>query len=238
MAGHNKWSQIKHKKAKLDAKRGKAFTKVIKEITVSAKEGGGDPATNAQLRQLVEKAKGVNMPLENITRAIKRGTGELPGVHYEACTYEGYGPHGIAVMVDTLSDNKNRTVADLRRLFTKGGGSLGESGSVAWMFKRMGVIRGSSNTMTEDKLMEALIDFDITDIRHDGVLFSVFCEPKSLDVVKKAVAAAGINVESAELEWVSHNPTPLDDAKSAKAVEFLSTLHDHDDVQNVYTTLA
>lgn len=237
MAGHNKWSQIKHKKAKEDSKRGKAFTKLIKEIIVSAKEGGGDPSGNAHLRQLIEKAKHINMPQENITRAIKRGTGELAGVHYEPFTYEGYGPHGIAVMVETLSDNKNRTVADLRQLLSKNNGNLGESGSVSWMFKKMGVIRGSSS-LSEDELLELLIEHDIEDIKKDDAFVSIFCDPKSLDHVKKAINPSDMKVESAELEWVAQQHTELPDEQSDKAVHFLSAIEDHDDVQNVYTTLA
>ncbi len=237
MSGHNKWSQIKHKKAKEDSKRGKAFTKLIKEITVSAREGGGDPSGNARLRQLIDKAKDINMPHENTMRAIKRGTGELPGIHYESFTYEGYGPYGIAVIVETLSDNKNRTVADLRQLFTKGSGNLGESGSVGWMFKKMGVVRGTGS-MTENTLFEALIEHDIADIKRDGTFFSVFGNPKSLATIKKAAQEAGLKVDSAELEWVAQTTTELADAQTEKAVDFLSTLHDHDDVQNVYTNLA
>lgn len=237
MAGHNKWSQIKHKKAKEDSKRGKAFTKLIKEIIVSAKEGGGDPSGNAHLRQLIDKAKHINMPQDNITRAIKRGTGELAGVHYEPYTYEGYGPHGIAVMVETLSDNKNRTVADLRKLFSKNNGNLGESGSVSWMFKKMGVIRGTSN-LSEDALLEALIEYDVEDIKKDGTFVSIFCDPKSLNAVKKAINPSDMKIESAELEWVAQQHTDLSDDRSDKAVQFLSTIEDLDDVQNVYTTLA
>ncbi len=237
MAGHNKWSQIKHKKAKEDAKRGKAFTKLIKEITVVAREGGGDPGTNARLRALVEKAKEINMPAENTKRAIKRGTGELPGVHYEPAVYEGYGPFGIAILVDTLSDNKNRTVADLRRLFSKTGGTLAESGAVSWMFNRLGVVRASGNT-TEDQLMEALLEFDVEDIRSDENFFSVFCDPKSLEKIKKIIKEQGLTIESAELEWVAKNRTQLSEDETKKAVEDLSALDDHDDVQNVFTNLA
>ncbi len=237
MAGHNKWSQIKHKKAKEDSKRGKAFTKLIKEIIVTAKEGGGDVSGNAHLRQLIDKAKQINMPQENITRAIKRGTGELEGVHYEPFTYEGYGPYGIAVMIETLSDNKNRTVADLRKLFSKNNSNLGESGSVSWMFKKMGIIRGSS-PLSEDELLEKLLDYNVTDIKKDGTFVSIFCDPKALDRVKKAINKNDITIESAELEWVAQTTINLSDAQSEKAVQFLSTLHDHDDVQNVYTTLA
>lgn len=237
MAGHNKWSQIKHKKAKEDAKRGKAFTKLIKEITVAARAGGSDAQTNARLRHLMEKAKEINMPQENVTRAIKRGTGELPGVNYESYTYEGYGPFGVSVMIEALTDNKNRTVADLRHLFQKGNGSLGESGSVNWMFQHMGVVRGTG-ALSEDALLEALLEYTITDIKQDGDFFSVFCDATSLDAVKKAAQAAGLQIDSAELEWVAQNSTALTDEQTEKAVEFLSTLQDHDDVQNVYTNLA
>jgi YebC/PmpR family DNA-binding regulatory protein len=237
MSGHNKWSQIKHKKAKEDAKRGKAFTKLIKEITVATREGGGDPATNARLRHLVEKAKDINMPQDNIARAIKRGTGELPGVHYEAYTYEGYGPFGIAVMIETLSDNKNRTVADLRHVFSKGNGNLAESGAVSWMFKRLGVIRGNG-TLPEDQLLEALLEYNIVDVKHEGNNFTILVDGPSLDAVKKAAKQVGLTLESADLEWVAHNSTPLTEEQSEKAVEFLSSLQDHEDVQNVYTNLA
>ncbi|TET34728.1 YebC/PmpR family DNA-binding transcriptional regulator [Candidatus Dependentiae bacterium] len=237
MAGHNKWSQIKHKKAKEDSKRGKAFTKLTKEISVAAREGGGDLEANARLRQLVDKAKYINMPQENIVRAIKRGTGEMPGVHYEPYTYEGYGPFGIAIVIETLSDNKNRTVADLRHIFLKGNGTLGESGSVSWMFKKMGVVRGTSNK-SEDDLIEALLEYDITDIKQDGTFFSIFCNPKSLAEVKKAAQATSMKIDNAELEWVAQTTTELTDVQTAKAVDLLSTLQDHDDVQNVYTNLA
>ncbi len=237
MSGHNKWSQIKHKKAKEDAKRGKAFTKLIKEHTVAAREGGGDPAANARLRQLMDKAKDINMPQENVARSIKRGTGELPGVNYESYIYEGYGPFGIAVMIETLTDNKNRTVADLRHSFTKGSGTLGEAGSVSWMFKKMGVVRGTGS-MSEDELFEAMLAYDITDLKNDDNFFSIFSDPKSLEVIKKAAQEAGLKIDSAEQEWVAHNTIKLDDAQTEKAVEFLSTLQDHDDVQNVYTNLA
>lgn len=237
MSGHSKWSTIKRKKGLIDAKRGKAFTKLIKEITVAARIGGGDPAGNPRLRLLLEKAKEINMPLDNSTRAIKKGTGELPGTNYEQFTYEGYGPSGIAVLVETLSDNKNRTVADLRRLFSSSGGNLGETGSVSWMFERQGVIKGSGNT-TEEVLLEALLDFDIKDIKMDEGFFEVFCDPKGLETVKQALLKMGLKVESAELEMVPKTPTELAEAQSEKAYEFLEELDDHDDVQNVYTNLA
>lgn len=238
MAGHSKWANIRHKKGREDAKRGKAFTKLIKEVTVVARTGGGDPDHNPKLRQLIEKAKEINMPKENIERAIKKGTGELPGVHYEAISYEGYGPNGIAVLVETLTDNKNRTVADMRRLFSSKGGSLGESGSVSWMFERRGVIRAQDGSITEDELLEKLIDFDIVDITKDENLFSIVCNVKSLEEVKQAVASLNLTVESSDLEWVPKTATTLPDDQAQKAYVFLSSLDDHDDVQNVYTNLA
>ena len=164
MSGHSKWSTIKHKKAKSDAKRGKVFTKLIREITVAAKEGGGDPVGNARLRLVIEKAKEANMPQDNIIRAIKKGTGELEGVSYEPATYEGYGPQGVAVIVETLSDNKKRTVSDVRHLFSKLGGTLGESGSVAWMFEHRGVVRVACNGLTEDDILEKMLDYAIDDV--------------------------------------------------------------------------
>lgn len=239
MSGHSKWANIKHKKAAMDAKRGKAFTRLSKEISISARVSGGDLAANPRLRQLVDKARDINMPMDTITRAIKRGTGELPGVHYEAHTYEGYGPHGIAVIVETLTDNKNRTVADIRRLFTKGSGSLGETGSVNWMFKKLGVVRATSDgSITEDQLLEQLIEFDVKDITSEDNLFVITCEPKSLDEVKQGMHNAGLKIESADLEWVAQNPTDLEGSQAERAMAFLDELEEHDDVQNVYANLA
>jgi len=238
MSGHSKWSTIKRKKAVIDAKRGKSFTKLIREISVAARTGGGDPSGNPRLRTLLDKAKAINMPMDNTMRAVKKGTGELPGTQYEPHTYEGYGPHGIAVIVDTLSDNKNRTVAEMRHLFSAQGGSLGETGSVNWMFERMGVIQTQPSTMSEDTLLEKLLDYEINDIKNDDNHYAIYCNSKSLDCVKRAVEAAGLKVESAELEWVAKTPAELDDSSAEKAMEFLSELEDLDDVQNVYTNLA
>lgn len=237
MAGHSHWATIKHKKAKEDAKRGLAFTKIIKEITVAARVGGGDPAGNPRLRLLLEKAKDLNMPLENAQRAIKKGTGELPGVSYEEYTYEGYGPYGIAVMIDTLSDNKNRTVAELRRLLSENGGNLADSGSVAWMFERLGVIRAAT-TKTEDELLELLLDHDIKDLSIDNGTVEITSEIKAVEPIKKVLLDSGIKIESAEIEWVAKNTVPLSGEQATKAYDFLSALQDHDDVQNVYTNLA
>lgn len=239
MSGHSKWSTIKHKKAIVDSKRGKAFTKLIKEITVAARIGGGDTSGtgNPRLRTLLEKAKAINMPLDNAVRAIKKGTGELPGVHYEQYIYEGYGPEGIAVIVETLTDNKNRTVGELRHAFTSKSGNLAETGAVNWMFEKMGALKGKADKLTEDDLLEMLLDFDIADLSIDEGTFFITCNPKSLDLVKQALINKNINVESAELEWTPKTTVKLDELASEKAYEFLTYIEDLDDVQNVYTNL-
>lgn len=236
MAGHNKWSQIKHKKAKEDSKKSKVYTKIIKEITMAARENGGNPNLNPRLRLLLEKGKQANMPIENAMRAIKKGTGELPGVAYEACTYEGYAPYGIAVMVDAITDNKNRTIAEFRRLFSDNGGTLGEAGTVGWMFEKLGVVNALGTT-TEDELLELLIDYDIKNIEINENNITIYCEIKSLEDIKLAVEKAGLKIESSGLEWVAKSTVELPENKAEKVLEFLSTLQDHDDVENVYTNL-
>ena len=236
MAGHNKWSQIKHKKAKEDEKKGKAFTKIIKEITMTARENGGNPDLNPRLRLLLEKGKEANMPLENAIRAIKKGTGELPGVRYEEYTYEGYAPHGIAVMVDAITDNKNRTIAEFRRLFMENGGTLGEAGSVGWMFEKLGAVT-AKGTLTEDELLESLIEYEVKDIENNDDSYTVYCEIKALESIKEAVEKAGLKIESSGLEWIAKNSTELPEAKIEKVFEFLSAIQDHEDVKNVYTNL-
>jgi len=237
MSGHSKWATIKHKKAKEDSKRGKVFTKLIREITVAAREGGGDINGNARLRLIIEKAKAVNMPQDNMARAIKKGAGGVEGgAQYEASTYEGYGPFGVAVMVETLTDNKNRTVSDLRHIFTKASGGLAENGAVSWMFGRNGVLRVTGQ-LTEDQLIEKLLDYDIEDIRCDDNIFTITCAPQSLDMVKKALEALQIKVEVAQLEWVAKNTVALDELKEEAVYKFLESLDDLDDVQNVYANL-
>lgn len=239
MSGHSKWSTIKHKKAKEDAKRGKVFTRLIKEITVAAREGGGDPTSNARLRMIIDKAKAANMPAENITRAIKRGTGELAGVSYEEAVYEGYGPHGVAVIVETLSDNKKRTVASVRHLFSKLGGSLGESGSVAWMFEHKGVIKFSANNLSEDEILEKLLEYNVEDVELIDGIASVVCDMSDLESVKKGIEALGVKVEAADIEWVPKNKMTLEQAEQEEKVyKFLEALEELDDVQNVYANLA
>lgn len=236
MAGHSKWANIKHKKSKEDAKRGQVFTKIVKEITVCAK-AGGIPENNPQLRQLIEKAKEANMPAENIIRAVKKGTGELPGVAYESISYEGYGPGGTAIIIEALTDNKNRTVADLRHIFGRHNGNLAETGSVNWMFEKLGVIRGTIKNKTEDDLLEALMDYDIKDIAIDENLATITTSMQSLFQVKDALVKLDMKVEHAELEWVAKNNLSVDAEIEEKAFGLFEALEDNDDVQNVYSNL-
>lgn len=237
MAGHSKWANIKHKKAKEDAKRGKEFTKLVREITIAAKSGG-DVAGNPRLRHLVDKAKDINMPQDNIQRAIKKGTGELPGVTYESMTYEGHGPSGTAIMVEVLTDNKNRAVADLRAIFTRGGGHLAETGSVNWMFEHLGIVRAVLKSgMTADSLFESLIDFDIADISvHDNIV-TVSMPVVSLHEVTEAIKKLGLKIEESQIEWVAKNLLSLDIEAEEKAFHLLEKIEEYDDVQNVYTNI-
>lgn len=237
MAGHSKWANIKHKKAKEDASRGKAFTKLIKEITVVARDGGGDPSGNPRLRTLVDKAKQINMPQDNIKRAIQKGTGELPGVSYEQMMYEGYGPAGIAIMLEVLTDNKNRAVAEVRSTFTKKGGNLAANGSVSWMFSQKGVVKATGTTLTEDELLEKLLDFDVEDVQKEEDLFYITCDMKALEEVKQGIIEAGLSIESAEIEWVAKDKADLSEADAEKAYEFLEALESLEDTQNVYSNI-
>lgn len=237
MSGHSKWATIKHKKAKEDAKRGKLFTKLIKEISVAARQGGGDPDGNPRLRTLLDKAKEINMPLENSQRAIKKGTGELPGVAYEHYQYEGYGPGNSAVIIDVLTDNKNRAIAELRALFTRKGGVLADSGAVSWMFDKLGVVHVASQDLTEDKLLEILLTHDVKDIYKEDSTFVVTCDIKALDEVKHALTTAGYAIESAEVEWVPKDTLDVGKETEEKAYEFLGAIEELDDVQNVYTNV-
>ncbi len=238
MSGHSKWSTIKHKKAKEDSKRGKLFTKLIKEITIAARLGGGDPNGNPRLRLLLDKAKEINMPAENSQRAIKRGTGELPGVSYERYTYEGYGPGSIAVIIEMLTENKNRAIAELRALFNRKNGIVAESGAVGWMFDKLGVLHAQSKGVTEDTLIDSLLAFDIKDISLDNDTFTITCDPRALEEVKHCLTKLGLKVENAELEWVPKTTLELSNELETKAHDFLGAIEDLDDVQNVYTNLA
>lgn len=238
MSGHSKWSTIKHKKAKEDAKRGKIFTKLIREITVAAKHGGGDPEGNPRLRLIIEKSKSVNMPQDNIARAIKKGVGGLDGVNYEESTYEGCGPHGTAVIVEVLSDNKNRTVADVRHIFTKMGGRLAETGAVSWMFEHKGVVHAQSGSMTEDALLELLLEYAVDDVVLNDGVFTITCAISDLESVKKAIDQVKLKVEHAGIEWVAKTSVKLDSSEHEDAVvKMLEALEDLDDVQNVYSNL-
>ena len=239
MSGHSKWSTIKHKKAKEDAKRGKVFTKLIREITVVSRDGGGDPAGNARLKAILEKAKAANMPQDNITRAIKKGTGELEGESYESSVYEGYGPYGVAVIVETLTDNKKRTVSAIRHIFSKMGGNLGELGSVLWMFERKGVIRFSAGDFNEDEIMEKVLDFDAEDVKVIDAVVSVVSDIKDLDKLKEGVKGCGFQIESADVEWVAKNPVSLENSDQEERVfKLLESLEDMDDVQHVCSNLS
>ena len=235
MSGHSKWSTIKHKKAAQDAKRGKIFTKLIKEITVAARLGGGDPAANPRLRAAIEAAKAQNMPKNNIERAIKKGTGELEGVSYEEVTYEGYGPGGVAVLVETITDNRQRTVAEVRHIFAKRGGSMGEPGSVAWIFEKKGLIVIEKSKVDEDTLMDAALEAGAEDIQDSGTEWEIETRPENLEKVKKALEDAGIEILSAEVSMVPSNTIDIQDEKQAEQLmKLMNALEDNDDVQHVY----
>ena len=235
MSGHSKWSSIKHKKAATDAKRGKIFTKVIKEITVAARMGGGDLETNPRLRSAVQAAKSENMPKDNIERAIKKGTGELEGVNYEEIIYEGYGPGGAAVLVESLTDNKNRTVADIRSIFGKNGGNLGENGCVAWMFDKKGYIAIERSAADEDSLMETALEAGAEDIKEDNDNYEVISEPGDFEAIKEAIDQASIPYIDAEVTMLPQNTTNLTGKEAEQMVRLMEMLEDCDDVQKVYT---
>ena len=235
MAGHSKWANIRRRKGAVDVKRGKIFTKLAKEITVAARMGGGDIDANPRLRSAVAAAKTENMPKDNWERAIKKGTGELEGVSYEESTYEGYGPGGAAVFVESLTDNKNRAVAEIRHIFSKRGGSLGESGCVAWMFDKKGVIAVEKSEADEEKLMEVALEAGAEDVRDGGEQFEVISAPSDFEAVRTAVEAAGIAFASAEVTMVPQNTTPVEGRDAEKMVDLMEALDDCDDVQKAYT---
>jgi YebC/PmpR family DNA-binding regulatory protein len=238
MAGHSKWANIKHRKAAADAKKGKVFTRLIKEITVAAKHGGGDPDSNPKLRLMLDKARDANMTKDSVTRAIQRGTGELEGVSYEEARYEGYGPGGAAVMVDCLTDNRTRTIAEVRHAFTKAGGNIGADGSVAFQFKHCGQFVFAPGA-SEDRIMEAALDAGAEDVvtNNDGSI-EVLSAPGDFDKVKAALEKATLKPEAAEVTMKALNETELAGAEADKMQALLDALEDLDDVQNVYTTAA
>lgn len=235
MSGHSKWATIKRKKAATDSARGKVFTKIIKEITISARDGGGDPDANPRLRLAIQTAKGSNMPQDNIIRAIKKGTGELEGVKYEEITYEGYAPGGIAMIIESVTDNKNRTVAELRHLISKKNGNLGESGSVAWMFDRKGVITVEKAGANEDDLMELILEAGADDLKTEGDYFEVVCPLESFEKTRKAIEDKGYKIDSASLQYIAKDLLPVDANKADEVIRCIEAIEDNDDVQNVFT---
>lgn len=235
MAGHNKWSSIKHKKGAADAKRGKVFTKLIKEITVAARMGGGDIDSNPRLRTAVNSAKAQNMPKDNLERAIKKGTGDLEGVDYEEIMYEGYGPGGVAVFVECLTDNKNRTIADVRYIFSKAGGNIGTDGCVAWMFDKKGLISIAKEDSDENTLMEIALEAGAEDVKDEGDCFEIITDPADFDTVKEAVEAADIKIEMAEVTMIPQTQTSLEGKEAEQMIRFMEALDDCDDIQKFYT---
>lgn len=235
MSGHSKWSTIKRKKGAIDAKRGKIFTKLIKEITVAARMGGGDVEANPRLRSAVLSAKSENMPKDNIERAIKKGTGGLEGVSYEEILYEGYGPGGVAVLVETMTDNKNRTVADVRHYFSKSGGNLGESGCVAWMFDKKGVITVDKETISEEKLLEMALEAGAEDVVEEDSTFQIITSPEDFNEVTENLEKAGVQHLEASISMVPKNTVDVAEEKTARSLmKLLENLEDHDDVQKVH----
>lgn len=234
MSGHSKWSTIKHKKGAADAKRGKLFTKIIREITMAAKAGGGNTDTNPSLRMVVLKAKAANMPSDNIEKAIKKGTGELEGVNYEEITYEGYGAQGTAVYVECLTDNKNRTAADIRSIFTKNNGTMAGQGSVAWMFEKKGLIQIPGAQMEEDKVMELALNAGAEDFVSSEGAYEVKTSPHDFEKVKEALVKAGLKPDSAEVTMIPKNTVEVDEAHAKSVLNLMEALEDNDDVQHAY----
>ncbi len=235
MSGHSKWSTIKRKKGAADAKRGKIFTKLIKEITIAAREGGGDLAANPRLRLAVDNAKAANMPADNIERAIKKATGELEGVTYLELTYEGYASGGIAIIIEVATDNKNRTVADVRHIFSKHGGSMGETGSVAWMFDRKGMISLPSIDSTEEEIMDIALEAGAEDLQTEEGYFEIQTDLESFETVRNALVAADLKIENASLQWIAKNTVSVSGDEAEKVIKLIEAMEDNDDVQNVYS---
>ncbi len=234
MSGHSKWATIKRKKAVTDSRRGKIFTQIIKEITIAAKSGGGDSSGNPRLRLAIDKAKSSNMPADNIKRAIMKGTGELPGVSYEDVTYEGYGPGGVAVIIESVTDNKNRTVSEIRHLLERNGGKFGATGSVAWMFHKKGTIRTPKGAITEDDMLSIVLDAGADDLRLDGDSFEITTSPEAFEAVKKAIEDKHIPIEEAEIHKLPENTVKVEGPDAEKVLKLMEALEEHDDTQHVY----
>lgn len=234
MSGHSKWHSIKHKKGAADAKRGKLFTRLIREITVAAREKGGDPDSNPRLRKAISDAKSANMPNDNIDRAVRRGTGEEEGVEYEEITYEAYGPGGVAVLIETMTDNRNRTVAELRHLLSKNSGNLGESGSVGWLFDRCGYIVVDKKAKSEEELFEIAIEAGAEDVKEDEGNFEIITSQEDFETVRDAVVGSGVEPEVAEISMIPQNYVKLEGPDARQMLKLYDAIDDHDDVQNVY----
>ncbi|GAB6282381.1 MAG: YebC/PmpR family DNA-binding transcriptional regulator [Ignavibacterium sp.] len=235
MSGHSKWATIKRKKSAVDAKRGKIFTKLIKEITIAARQGGGDPDGNPRLRLAIDNAKSQNMPADNIERAIKKATGELEGSTFTEITYEGYAPGGVAILAEVATDNKNRTVAEIRHIFSKNGGNLGETGSVAWMFERKGVITINRNGKNEDEVLEVILDAGADDLQTEEEFFEVQTSLESFEQVRKTLTEKKFEIENASLQWIAKNLIKVTGEDAQKVMKLIEALEDNDDVQNVYS---
>jgi len=234
MSGHSKWHSIKHKKAAADSKRGRIFTRLIKEMTAAARMGGGDPDANPRLRLAVATAKASNMPAENIKRAIMRGTGELPGVSYEDVNYEGYGPGGVAIYMHVLTDNRNRTVAEVRHILSKNGGNLGETGCVGWMFERKGYFVVEKSAADEEKLLDLALGAGADDMREDGSNFEILTSPENFDAVRAALEAAKIPTAASEISMMPQNYVKLEGKSAQTMLKLMEALEDHEDIQNVW----
>lgn len=234
MSGHSKWSTIKHKKAMVDARRGKMFTKLIRELTSAARAGGGDPDVNPRLRTAVASAKGANMPSDTIQRAIQKGTGEIAGETYEEVTYEGYGAGGVAVLVDTLTDNKNRTVAEIRHLFAKHGGSMGENGCVAWMFQRQGFFALDASSIDEDALLELVLEAGGDDVRAENDLYEILTSPEAFEDVRSSLEAQGLTPEVAEVTMLPQSTVSIEGKQAEQVLRLMEALDDQDDVRRAY----
>lgn len=234
MSGHSKWSTIKHKKAMVDARRGKMFTKLIRELTSAARAGGGDPDTNPRLRTAVASAKGANMPSDTIQRAIQKGTGEIAGETYEEVTYEGYGAGGVAVLVDTLTDNKNRTVAEIRHLFAKHGGSMGENGCVAWMFQRQGFFALDASSIDEDTLLELVLEAGGDDVKTENDLYEILTSPEAFEDVRGSLEAQGLTPEVAEITMLPQSTVAIEGKQAEQVLRLMEALDDQDDVRRAY----
>ncbi len=235
MSGHSKWHSIRHKKAIVDARRGKLFTKLIREIIVAARLGGGDPDKNPRLRKAIQAARDANMPKENIERAIKKGTGELEGEKFEEVSYEGYGPGGVAVLVEAMTDNKNRTASEIRHIFSKYGGNLGESGCVSWMFKRKGyIVVEKSKVSSEDELFEIIIEAGAEDMKEDGSNFVIYTAPEDFENVVKALQEKGIEIAAKEIGMIPDTYVKLEGKQAEQMIKLMEALEDHDDVQHVW----